>query len=270
MSATRGASTGAGTPGSCASTPSRTTGVGRAAGHPAPPAPGPPGVRLLSKQRGRISRWLGLASEHEIVEALGRVDAPACEIAGPRGDRRPRQATPSSPWPAVNATLARSVRRTSTIDWPDRRHGPDSVHPAEPTMRPPMRLRAPCGAARHRDVERRVPSAVGEGPAGGVLDEHGRPLGDPVDPADPGDPLVVEGDEVARADRVGLGGDLAGGDQVVDRRRVAEDRPGRPPGTARPSSSTGPRPGTRPGGAARARRSAGATPAGPGRRARPR
>lgn len=36
---------------------------------------------LLSKHRGRISRWLGLASEHEIVQALGRVEAPACEIA---------------------------------------------------------------------------------------------------------------------------------------------------------------------------------------------
>jgi predicted DCC family thiol-disulfide oxidoreductase YuxK len=39
------------------------------------------GFALLSKQRGRISRWLGLASEHEIVEALGRVVAPACEVA---------------------------------------------------------------------------------------------------------------------------------------------------------------------------------------------
>ena len=35
---------------------------------------------MLSKQRGRISRWLGLASEHEIIEALGRVAAPSCEI----------------------------------------------------------------------------------------------------------------------------------------------------------------------------------------------
>src|SRR3954447_21437963 len=39
------------------------------------------GFALLSKQRGAISRWLGLASEHEIIEALGRVQAPACEIA---------------------------------------------------------------------------------------------------------------------------------------------------------------------------------------------
>jgi predicted DCC family thiol-disulfide oxidoreductase YuxK len=40
---------------------------------------------MLSKQRGRISHWLGLASEHEIVEALGRVAAPACEFPTPRG-----------------------------------------------------------------------------------------------------------------------------------------------------------------------------------------
>jgi predicted DCC family thiol-disulfide oxidoreductase YuxK len=38
------------------------------------------GFAMLSKQRGRISRWFGLASEHEIVEALGRVAAPACEL----------------------------------------------------------------------------------------------------------------------------------------------------------------------------------------------
>jgi predicted DCC family thiol-disulfide oxidoreductase YuxK len=66
------------------------------------------GFALLSKQRGRISRWLGLASEHEIIQALGRVNAPACEIA------------PSAPVPASNAfegrverlsTLARQVRR---------------------------------------------------------------------------------------------------------------------------------------------------------------
>jgi predicted DCC family thiol-disulfide oxidoreductase YuxK len=40
---------------------------------------------LLSKQRGRISDWLGLASEHEIIEALGRVAAPACDLTTPRG-----------------------------------------------------------------------------------------------------------------------------------------------------------------------------------------
>ena len=39
------------------------------------------GFAMLSKQRGRISHWLGLASEQEIVEALGKVAAPACEIA---------------------------------------------------------------------------------------------------------------------------------------------------------------------------------------------
>ena len=37
------------------------------------------GFALLSKQRGRVSRWLGLASEAEIVEALDRVVAPACD-----------------------------------------------------------------------------------------------------------------------------------------------------------------------------------------------
>ncbi len=33
---------------------------------------------LLSGQRSRISRWLKLASEREIAEALSRVSAPAC------------------------------------------------------------------------------------------------------------------------------------------------------------------------------------------------
>ena len=37
---------------------------------------------LLSKQRGRVSRWLRLASEAEIVEALDRVVAPACDLIG--------------------------------------------------------------------------------------------------------------------------------------------------------------------------------------------
>ena len=45
------------------------------------------GFAMLSKQRGRISRWLGLASEREIVEALGKVVAPACEIAPADPDR---------------------------------------------------------------------------------------------------------------------------------------------------------------------------------------
>ncbi len=41
------------------------------------------GFALLSKQRGRISRWLGLASEAEVAEALARVVAPACEVEFP-------------------------------------------------------------------------------------------------------------------------------------------------------------------------------------------
>ena len=45
------------------------------------------GFAMLSKQRGRISRWLGLASEHEIVEALGRVAAPACAIPSTAPDQ---------------------------------------------------------------------------------------------------------------------------------------------------------------------------------------
>ena len=36
---------------------------------------------LISKQRRRISRWLDLASEVEIVETLRRVNVPACVIA---------------------------------------------------------------------------------------------------------------------------------------------------------------------------------------------
>ena len=38
------------------------------------------GFALLSKQRGRISRWLGLASESEIAAALAQVIAPACDL----------------------------------------------------------------------------------------------------------------------------------------------------------------------------------------------
>jgi predicted DCC family thiol-disulfide oxidoreductase YuxK len=33
---------------------------------------------LLSRERPRISRWLSLASEEEIAETLGQVNAPAC------------------------------------------------------------------------------------------------------------------------------------------------------------------------------------------------
>jgi predicted DCC family thiol-disulfide oxidoreductase YuxK len=36
------------------------------------------GFALLSRQRSRISRWLSLASEVEIADALGRVHAPVC------------------------------------------------------------------------------------------------------------------------------------------------------------------------------------------------
>ncbi len=35
---------------------------------------------LLSKQRSRVSRWLSLASEVEIAEALGQVNVPACAL----------------------------------------------------------------------------------------------------------------------------------------------------------------------------------------------
>ncbi len=45
---------------------------------------------MLSKQRGRISQWLGLASEREIVEALRQVAAPSCEI--PRAEGLPKAA----------------------------------------------------------------------------------------------------------------------------------------------------------------------------------
>src|SRR4051812_3330512 len=66
------------------------------------------GFALLSKHRGPISRCLGLASEHEMIQALGRVDAPACEIS------------PSTPVQASNvfqgrvdrlSTLARQIKR---------------------------------------------------------------------------------------------------------------------------------------------------------------
>ena len=67
------------------------------------------GFAMLSKQRGRISRWLGLASEHEIVEALGRVSAPACEVP-PAG---PDQADPARFQARVErlAFLAKQVHR---------------------------------------------------------------------------------------------------------------------------------------------------------------
>jgi hypothetical protein len=38
------------------------------------------GFSLLSRNRGRISRWLQLASETEIVETLHHVVAPPCEL----------------------------------------------------------------------------------------------------------------------------------------------------------------------------------------------
>ncbi|MBX6316344.1 MAG: DUF393 domain-containing protein [Isosphaeraceae bacterium] len=40
------------------------------------------GFALLSKQRGRISRWLNLVSEAEVAEALRHVVAPACVLGG--------------------------------------------------------------------------------------------------------------------------------------------------------------------------------------------
>ena len=43
---------------------------------------------LLSRERSRISRWLSLASEVEIAETLGQVNAPACARASPARDGR--------------------------------------------------------------------------------------------------------------------------------------------------------------------------------------
>jgi predicted DCC family thiol-disulfide oxidoreductase YuxK len=40
------------------------------------------GFVLVSRQRSRISRWLGLASEYEIAETIRQVDVPACSPAG--------------------------------------------------------------------------------------------------------------------------------------------------------------------------------------------
>jgi predicted DCC family thiol-disulfide oxidoreductase YuxK len=39
------------------------------------------GFVLLSRQRSRISRWLGLASEYEIAETIRQVHVPACTTA---------------------------------------------------------------------------------------------------------------------------------------------------------------------------------------------
>src|SRR5262249_26293478 len=38
---------------------------------------------LLTKQRGRISRWLKLASEAEIAETLRSINEPVCNIEPP-------------------------------------------------------------------------------------------------------------------------------------------------------------------------------------------
>lgn len=35
---------------------------------------------FVSKQRGNLSRWIGLADDHEITATLREVQAPACEI----------------------------------------------------------------------------------------------------------------------------------------------------------------------------------------------
>ena len=100
------------------------------------------GFALLSKQRGRISRWLGLASEEQIVEALDRVVAPACEL-----------------------------------------------------IRPPVASNLPEPVERHE--ERNVTPAVGVRAAGRVSNEHGGPLGDPVDDPRPLHPGMIEGDPIA-------------------------------------------------------------------------
>src|SRR4051794_32616121 len=84
--------------------------------------------------------------------------------------------------------------------------------------------------AEHRqgDIEGDVPSPIREEGAGGVGDEDGGALGDPVDAADAAGALVLETDPVAELDGVELGGQLAGGDQVVVGPGVAEDLPGEP------------------------------------------
>ena len=193
-SATPAASTGAGTPGSCASTPWKTTGSG--------PSGWPPPRSCRSPARGsRCSRSSAAGSRDgwawparpRSSRPWARVAAPACEVDVPDP-------------PTSDGFQAGRISTRARIN------------------REPWSARVSFFAEQlQRDVEGLVPPAVGEGAAGGVLDEDGRPLRDPVDPADPGDPVVVEAHEVARADRVGLGGDLAGGNQVVDRGRVAED-----------------------------------------------
>jgi len=54
------------------------------------------GFTLLSKQRGRISRWLSLASEVEIAEALGQVHVPACAPGSPNREEKPPTREPFS------------------------------------------------------------------------------------------------------------------------------------------------------------------------------
>jgi predicted DCC family thiol-disulfide oxidoreductase YuxK len=44
---------------------------------------------LLSRNRARISRWLDLAGEAEIVETLRQVHAPACDLSGPAPEPLP-------------------------------------------------------------------------------------------------------------------------------------------------------------------------------------
>lgn len=49
---------------------------------------------LLTKQRGRISRWLSLASESEIAETLRSVNEPVCNLR-----------TPGEHWISANGVL---------------------------------------------------------------------------------------------------------------------------------------------------------------------
>ena len=129
------------------------------------------GFAMLSKQRGKLSRWLGLASENEIVKALEQVAAPACELVA---------SNPST----MSHLLAKHVER---------------------------------------EVKRGVPLPIREQTTLVILDEHGRPFGDPVDRAHTWDTVHVEDHPSTDAEGVRFVGDLAWGDQVVDHADVTKD-----------------------------------------------
>jgi hypothetical protein len=70
---------------------------------------------LISRQRSRISRWLSLASELEIAQALSQVSAPACAPQPRRSGQDKSGPTPQPP-PAGQPAPANNAE--FTVDEP--------------------------------------------------------------------------------------------------------------------------------------------------------